>query len=41
MAELRAAHPVLNVRDVRRSALWYCSNLGFEPLFADDDEQPT
>lgn len=40
MARLRAVHPVLNVRDVRASAVWYCTSLGFEPLFADDGDDP-
>lgn len=40
MAELRAVHPVLMVRDVRASARWYCERLGFRPLFADDDADP-
>ncbi len=40
MAKLRAVHPVLSVRDVRASARWY-TQLGFEPLFADNDESPT
>lgn len=40
MTRLIAVHPVLNVRDVRRSARWY-SQLGFEPVFADNDDRPT
>lgn len=40
MAKLRSVHPVLNVRDVRRSVAWYCEHLGFQPLFADDEPEP-
>lgn len=40
MAEFVAVHPVLDVRDVRLTAQWFCSRLGFEPLFADDDDEP-
>jgi catechol 2,3-dioxygenase-like lactoylglutathione lyase family enzyme len=40
VARLIAVHPVLNVRDVRRAARWY-SQLGFDPIFADNDERPT
>lgn len=36
---MTAVHPVLNVRDVRRSARWY-QGVGFEPVFVDDDEHP-
>lgn len=39
MAKLISVHPVLNVRDVRKSAQWY-AQLGFTPLFADDDNDP-
>ncbi|MGH1491206.1 MAG: VOC family protein [Acidimicrobiales bacterium] len=39
MAKLISVHPVLNVRDVRESARWY-AQLGFAPLFADDDNDP-
>lgn len=40
MVRVRQIHPVLDVRDVRASAAWYCEHLGFEPLFADDDTEP-
>lgn len=40
MSRLIAVHPVLSVRDVRRTARWFCEHLGFEPLFADNDENP-
>ena len=33
-------HPVLSVRDVRVTARFFCENLGFKPLFADDDTNP-
>ncbi len=39
-ARMLAIHPVLSVADVRASARWYCDNLGFSPLFADDDAEP-
>ncbi len=38
VAYLKQVHPVLSVRDVRASAQWYCAHLGFEALFADDDQ---
>lgn len=41
MATLRQVQPVLSVRNVDDSARWYRDNLGFEPLFADDQVQPT
>lgn len=40
MAKLHAVHPVLNVRDVIRSAAWYQANLGFEPRFSDGGDNP-
>ena len=40
LAELKAVHPVLNVRDVSASAQWYGSNLGFVALFADAGDDP-
>lgn len=30
----------LGCSDVQDTATWFCSKLGFEPLFADDDEAP-
>ncbi|MEM9654431.1 MAG: VOC family protein [Actinomycetota bacterium] len=40
MSELRAVHPVLNVRDVRASISWYVAQLGFEERFVDDGDAP-
>ncbi len=39
VARVISVHPVLNVRDVRGSARWF-AQLGFRPLFADDDDDP-
>ncbi len=39
MVLFRSVRPVLNVRDVRTSMLWF-ARLGFEPEFADDDTTP-
>ncbi len=35
-----AVHPVIDVRDVLASVEWYGANLGFEPLFINDDQNP-
>lgn len=40
MAELLAVHPVLNVRDVTRSVVWYEQHLGFEARFVDPGAEP-
>jgi hypothetical protein len=40
MAIVRAVHPVLSVRRVQASVRWY-AQLGFRPLFADNDDEPT
>ncbi|MEM6990964.1 MAG: VOC family protein [Myxococcota bacterium] len=40
MAKFIAVQPVLSVRDVRKSARWFCERLGFSPRFADNDEDP-
>ncbi len=38
MVRFNAVHPVVDVRDVRKSAQWYVDSLGFDLLFIDDGE---
>ncbi|MCR9246174.1 MAG: VOC family protein [bacterium] len=40
MSRFQQVHPVLAVRDVRKTARWFCDHLGFRPLFADNDAEP-